>query len=244
MARTGITFSFAIVISILAIALPYANAGQDNPSPTPLKPYHLTYTASYNGWPITLHRTLKRNKDGYLLTTRASNFLGRIRESERFHLDEAGVIVPENYHYERNIFGKTRTETMDGDLTNGRSLSRRKGREYILDYTPGQLGPLSYQEVLAEDLRQGRERLCYSVINRGHIREYRFKRLGQETVETPLGRFTAEKVERLRDDDERETLIWFAKSLDYLPVKLVQREDGEQYEMTIESIDHDNVTTR
>lgn len=201
-----------------------------------LKPYHAVYQARYNGLAIEAHRYLKVTDNGYQLVTEAKNFLGRIHEEENFHLDANNQLIPDDYRYQRSIFGKSRTETLTVDHDANTSVTQRKGREYQLDFAPGQLGPLSYQLAMAADLSHGVETLSYQVIHRGDIKEYHYRRLAEVDMDTPVGRLRTLPVERVRDDSDRETLLWLAPELNYLPVRLVQKEDGETYEMTLKSI--------
>ena len=201
-----------------------------------LTPYQAVYSARYNGLPIEARRQLRPTDNGYEIITEARNFLGRIREEEQFHRDRTGRLVPDTYLYDRAILGKSRTETLAVDQVKGISLTRRKGREYLLDFSPGQLGPLSYQVAMARDLMAGKAELVYPVIHRGHLKEYRYRRIGEMELDTPLGKLRTVQVERVRDDSDRETLLWLAPKYHYLPVKLRQVEDGETYEMHIKSL--------
>lgn len=201
-----------------------------------LTPYHAVYEARYNGMPIEAHRQLQHTDKGYRIVTEARNFLGHIREEEHFQRDAKGRLIPENYVYDRKILGKSRKETIAVDPAKGISVTRRKGREQILDFSPGQLGPLSYQVVMARDLTAGATELSYPVIHRGHLKEYRYRRLGEAMLDTPLGKLRTVQVERVRDDSDRETLLWLAPDYHYLPVQLRQVEDGETYEMRLKSL--------
>lgn len=54
----------------------------------------------------------------------------------------------------------------------------------------------------------------------------RFETVGEESIEAPYGTYDAIRVER-RHDDGRTTTTWLAPTLDWLPVRVEQREDGE-----------------
>ncbi len=95
--------------------------------------------------------------------------------------------------------------------------------------------PLSYQFAMRQDLLDGRRELAYPVVRRGRLKEYRYLIQGEEILDTPLGELQTLKLKRDRDSSDRETYLWVAVNLDYLPVKLHQQEDGEDYEMLIES---------
>ena len=80
--------------------------------------------------------------------------------------------------------------------------------------------PLIYQLALRKDLIANKERFChitwYVAVTKQIIR---FERVGTETVKTPIGRFEAIKLRRVRENSTRNTLIWIAPSLNYSVVK-------------------------
>ncbi|MFA5493838.1 MAG: DUF3108 domain-containing protein [Porticoccaceae bacterium] len=224
------------LLLLLAVTAAHADEPPAAEKPPVLQPYHAVYQARYNGLPIEAHRYLRVTDNGYQLVTEAKNFLGRIHEEENFHVDADNRLIPDDYRYQRSIFGKSRTETVTVDHDANKSVTRRKGREHQLDFAPGQLGPLSYQVAMAADLSHDVETLSYQVIHRGDIKQYRYRRLAEVDMDTPVGRLRTLPVERVRDDSDRETVLWLAPELNYLPVRLVQKEDGETYEMTLKSI--------
>lgn len=201
-------------------------------SPTPFK---AEYSATYNGMPIAMSRTLERTLGLYKATTTASNFLGSIREEESFRVDEKAKLRPTQYHYQRAILGKDRSEDTTFDRSGRRVSSTYKGNTINLDSPSPILAPLSYQMQMQLDLLQGRKDFRYTVATRGKLKDYRYKVVRQEKLQTPLGTLDTMVMERQRDDDERKTLVWLAKKFQYLPVKLIQEEDGEHYEMQIKS---------
>jgi hypothetical protein len=59
--------------------------------------------------------------------------------------------------------------------------------------------------------------------------------VGKETLELPAGTFETVKILRLRENKKRETLVWCAPALNYLPVRIWQREkDDVEYESELE----------
>lgn len=66
------------------------------------------------------------------------------------------------------------------------------------------------------------------MVRRGSETNYTFERVGTETVKTPIGRFEAIKLRRVRENSTRNTLIWIAPSLNYSVVKMTQFKDGQE----------------
>ena len=84
---------------------------------------------------------------------------------------------------------------------------------------------LLYQITLMIDLMQGREKPQYAIADGGTLKDYDFSVLGEEKIDTPLGKLDTIKLKRI--DDKRHTVIWCAKSLDYLPVRIEQVEKDD-----------------
>ena len=200
-----------------------------------LTPYTLSYAATYNGMDISAERQLKLEGKRYELTTTAKTLFSSIEEEGAFLLDEKRGIIDQGYQYKRNILGIKKTEKLKYDREAGVAnyTTKKKKRQVTLE--TGYLNRLSYQVQLQRDLINQVSPLQYQVISRGRLKEYNFETQGEETLDTPLGKIKALKVKRIREDDERETLFWFAPEWNYLLVQLWQREEGgEDYKIVIQ----------
>ncbi len=206
-------------------------------SPLTLLPYQASYSATFNGMPIEAERELIKLEQGYRLETSASNFLGKMRETELLYLDTEGRIRIDGYTSKRSFFGSKRKEQLVIDHQRNKAIYTRKKKRRETDLQPDYLGPISYQLQLRRDLARPDSPLEYTVISHGKIKHYQFERLGDEVINTGLGDISALKIRRVRDNKERETIFWMAEKYDYLPVKVWQREeDGESYEMLLKSL--------
>ena len=219
---------------VLLIVGTIADAAQF-PPPLQPTPFEAKYSASYNGLPIETTRTLAKSGETFEAVTEADNFLGSIREAETFRVDDKGSVDSTSYQYSRSILGKERTENSSFTANGRRASNTYKGETLRFDSVDHLLGPLGYQTQMQLDLLRGASDLRYAVLSRGKIRDYQFARQGNEAISTSLGTLDTIVVDRLRTESTRKTRIWLAPNLGYLPVKLVQEEDGERYEMQIES---------
>jgi hypothetical protein len=202
---------------------------------TALTPYTLSYAATYNGMDISAERQLKLEGKRYVLTTTAKNLFSSIEEESVFLLDEQRGIVDQNYQYKRNVLGIKKTEKLSYDREAGVANYKTKKKKRQVTLEDGYLNRLTYQVQLQRDLINKVSPLQYQVISRGRLKEYNFETQGEETLDTPLGKIKALKVKRIREDDERETLFWFAPEWNYLLVQLWQREEGgEDYKIVIQ----------
>jgi hypothetical protein len=101
--------------------------------------------------------------------------------------------------------------------------------------------PLSLQIALRKRLSDAGGTLPAQPINLVVVeddkeKEYSFRVLGRESLETPLGRLDAIRLDRT-DDSKKQLRLWLAPSLDYLPVRVErQRGKGAVMRLKIETL--------
>jgi hypothetical protein len=85
-------------------------------------------------------------------------------------------------------------------------------------------------------LKQGKKDVTFNIADGGKLKEYRYKVVGHETLEVPAGTFATVKITKLRNNSRRETYVWCAPALNYLPIRIWQREtDDSEYTSDLES---------
>ncbi|MGH8511301.1 MAG: DUF3108 domain-containing protein [Gammaproteobacteria bacterium] len=72
------------------------------------------------------------------------------------------------------------------------------------------------------DLAAGKRSFAYQIVDGGEIKHYRFTYLGEEVVDTPLGKIRAVRLERRKEknNSKRSTTFWCAIRWRYLPVRV------------------------
>ena len=94
---------------------------------------------------------------------------------------------------------------------------------------------LLYQLTMMLDLKAGRKKLQYEIADGGTLKDYEFNVIGEEEIDTPMGKLHTVKLERV--NDVRHTTIWCAESLEYLPVRIEQVEkDNASLAMLIHEV--------
>jgi hypothetical protein len=100
----------------------------------------------------------------------------------------------------------------------------------------GTLDKLVMQLALLFELRDGSTEFQYPVAHEGRVKQYRFKQIGREKIELPMGEYNTLVVERL-DDDRDNTRIWSAPELNYFPVRFLERKkSGVKKELSLRTI--------
>ena len=196
-------------------------------------PFQAHYQVQVDGFNVgKLDRSLRHADDGSfvlesaLYTTGLAAFFKKDRTTERsiWQLDH-GHIVPMEYRFSHQGRGKDVVEALHFDWDQHRVTSLRDGKETEVPITDGTLDKMNYQIRLRSDLAAGKKDIDYTVADRGDIRTYRFRVLGEEQLDTKLGKLRTLKVERLSNNEKRKTVMWHAVDRDYLIVRLEQ-DDG------------------
>lgn len=165
-----------------------------------------------------------------------------VKETSLWTVDDQ-QIKPHQYLYQRNGGKKDKYLRMDFDWPENKVQIDDKVHPWELDIDAGTLEKHIYQVQLRLDLQQdpNQKVFNYLIADGGRIKHYQIERLEQETISTPLGKIDTVKFTRQRDrdsDKDRETTLWCAPALGYLPVKLEHIEkDGTKFTAVLRSLD-------
>ncbi len=221
---------------MLLTAASSALAEDTGPAPAPLlQPYQAEYTTTARGMTVTLERELKTDGEGgYTLTNGGKLLVVGFHEVAVFEVDKAQV-KPRSYIYQGTGLINRRREV---HFTPGSDTVRSLYKEewYELPYTEGTLDRMSQQEQLRLHLlskENPRENILVRIADGKRVKDYELVYVGDEVLETPLGPVNALHFERLHEDPDRESDIWFAPDWDYLMVKTVHIEDDKPVEVLL-----------
>jgi len=200
-------------------------------------PYEATYYGSYKGWRVdTTQKLEKRGNGQWRLSINADSALGSIVEKSFFKISTSGKIISQEYSYQKKILvNKSNLETLF-DWTKKHAITTgAKTGDVALQ--GGEFDNLNYQLALRCDLMAGKSSFFYPVVDRKEVDNLEFKIMGEEVLDTKLGKVNTVIVKRVRNNNNRITTLWFAKDIDYVMVKLLQeeRKDTEAYLLYIGS---------
>ncbi len=159
--------------------------------------------------------------------------------------------------YERSLFSQRngKLETLQYDYTqssrvNSRKLSIRvnpttkkvdvddRGKLRQLDHQDGAIDRhLVSLQLMCEMQRNNKKDIRLPVISRSSISEQLYRVVGDESLDTNLGRINTVKIERIRDNgDNRQTTIWLDKSRRYMPVRIEQIDEDDSMNLQIHAL--------
>jgi hypothetical protein len=157
-------------------------------------------------------------------------FKDKLHEISRGTLGETGV-RPDTYHYNRSGGSRERKAELSFDWQAMSVSNHVEDSRWEMEIPAGTLDKLVSQLAMMLALRNGKTDISFNIADGGKLKEYRFRVVGEETLELPAGTFDTVKITKLRDNKKRETYIWCAPALDYLPVRIWQREkDDAEYQ--------------
>lgn len=203
-----------------------------------------TYDVYRSGLKVAkMERRVVRQADGSLQLssdTRVTGLASLFRDDQIVETSiwkfDTGRIIPQYYEYRHTGSKKQRNVTIEFDWENHQITNSVNGSSWKMPAQEGMLDKLVYQYSIMLDLKAGKSDLSYRVADGGLEKVYEFRQVGEEIVETPLGKLQTVKHSRHFAEGDRQSVFWSAPELDYLPVKLENTDDGEKTVVLINSL--------
>jgi hypothetical protein len=229
--------------SLLAIALCLvAPALKQLASADELKPFEASYTWVWHGMTVAVSSVkLEQQQDKWVYASKSDpRGLGRMF-SERpvqqstLQVTEQGV-RPLHYKADDGTSSTKRDSDVQFDWEHNRATGVYEDTKIDMPLQPGTQDDLSVQIALMVELLAGRTPDRFLMIDKNTVREYRYTRDGQESIDTPLGKIDAVIYRSQKAGSPRVTRFWCAPSLGYIPMRVEQTKgDDVQWTMQVRS---------
>lgn len=192
-----------------------------------LEPFSARYSVQLNGFKVAeLERRLHIDGNGQHVLEQNTETTGLLALFKKDRLTERSALGyassqlrPLGYDAHYTSRSKNVTEHIDFDWQRNIAISRYKDQAAEIPLAGELMDKLSHQLFLSSDIAQGRQKLEYTVLDRGDIKHYTYQRLGTEELATARGRVQTIKVKR------KDTTLWLAPQWNYLLVQLIQKND-------------------
>jgi len=149
-----------------------------------------------------------------------------VSDYSRLKLDCRGI-VPVEHRRDDGTEEESHDVLVRFDVDRARAQSRYGGVDYEFDLPPGTVDPQSLPLAVMLDLAQGRAPGAYSALDRDKLKTYEFTALGEEELDTELGKLATLVFEEGRPGSSRSRKVWFAPGLGYVPVRMEYRRKGK-----------------
>ncbi len=233
--------TFILLISILGIFCQPAVSSTDSSNHVSnlFFPYKATYSTIWKkGLSLEVQgtQTLTKEDSHWFFEFKASTFFASLTENVSFQLKN-NQIRPENYYYKSQLLGKKREAKLTFDWEQMQVKNDIKNKPWKMDIHEKTIDKLGIQLQLRQDLKVGREELHYEIADGGRLKYWTFERIGTQKVKTSLGDLDTVKVVRTdNQNNDRESVFYFAPEYDFLLVKMKYVENKESYLLEIKSI--------
>ena len=225
---TGVSIAAIGALSMTAPTL--ASAKSVEPSSAN---YSFTIEDKYKG---TATRTL--NKSGntwkYNVNARVAG-VATAAQNSTFTINGNNV-VPTQASTTYKLLGVGRTHKLDFNPSSKKVVSNYRGKSTTLNMAQQAFDDLSLEVQIRQDLLNGKFSGNYYMAKKDKIEKTPFKKSGNTKITVPAGTFDTVRVDRVHDDNSRSTSFWLAPSLDYLPVKVSQINDGKKMDLELTKV--------
>lgn len=212
-----------------------------------LEPFQASYTWIWHGAPVAVSTLrLEQRSAGTWSYASSSEPRGlgvlyplRPRLESLLRVGDHGV-EPLHYHATDGTSADERGADVSFDWDTGRATGVYGGVPVDLALKSGVQDDLSIQIALLYALRQGRVPSNLSMIDKNSIRDYNYRQLGTETIDTRLGRIDTVVYASQHTGSPRVTRFWCAPTKGYVPMRVQQKRiDSVEWTMEIESLKTD-----
>ena len=229
---TALTTSASIAaIGALSMTAPTIASAKDiQPSSAN---YTFTIEDKYKG---TATRTLSKSSNTwkYNVDARVAGVASATQNST-FTI-KGNSVIPTQASTTYKLLGIGRTHKLDFNPSSKKVVSNYRGKSTTMTMAQQAFDDLSLEVQIRQDLLNGKFSGNYYMAKHDKIEKTPFKKSGTTKITVPAGTFDTVRVDRIHDDNSRSTSFWLAPSLDYLPVKVSQINDGKKMDLELAKV--------
>lgn len=195
--------------------------------------YSFTVEDKYKG---TATRTLSQSGNiwKYDVNARVAG-AASAKQSSAFVINGNNV-APTKASTTYKLFGVGLTHNLNFNAGKKQVTSTYKGKTVTLKMPQQAFDDLSLEVQIRQDLLNGKFSGNYYMAKKDKVEKTPFKNSGKTKITVPAGTFDTVRVDRIHDDNSRSTSFWLAPSLDYLPVKVSQVNDGKKMDLELTKV--------
>ncbi len=148
--------------------------------------------------------------------------------------------IPETFLHAARAAGQDRGWSADFDWQSGQVMTRHEEGESVLPLIADTWDPVSLGLVLRQRLQAGDGDWEMFVVDEDEIDAHRYQPTESEPLQTRLGCLEVVRVDRIREKKTRYSSGWYARDLDFIPVRLQHgKQGGREFNMHIRELVYD-----
>jgi Protein of unknown function (DUF3108) len=204
-----------------------------------LKPFEASYAWIWHSLNVAVS-TLTLEKSGDTWSYRSKSeprgigkaFSERPTQASTLRVTDTGT-QPLSYQASDGSTSTRRAIDVKYDWEHGRVTGIYEDSKVDLALNSGVQDDASVQVAMMVELLRGRTPDRFSLLNKNAVREYRYIREREATLQTPLGSIATVIYKSERDGSPRVTRFWCAPDRGYIPMR-VEQTRGKDVEWTME----------
>jgi hypothetical protein len=210
-----------------------------------ISPYTATYEVARNGTTIgRVDASLSRRDDGlwhYRIESEATVWYVRMlgvsaTESAWFQWHD-GRILPLTYHHVSREPGRDRFWQHQYDWEAGVSRTNTRDGQFVIELEPGTVDPLTLRAAAIQRIAEQAPAFAgfeLAVLERDEIETQQYRFVDRQRVEAAGRCFDTAVFQRFRKaGSSRNYTAFHARSLDWVPVRIVHEDDGTTMALTL-----------
>jgi hypothetical protein len=204
-----------------------------------LRPFEASYDWIWHGMTVAATRLkLEKSDDTWTYSSRSEpRGVGKLLSQRPKTVSvlklSADGVEPLSYKGDDGTSSQKRTVDVTYDWNRHRITGVYEQTPVDLPLTPGVQDDSSVQVAMMVELLAGRTPERFSLLDKDSVREYLYKREGEETLQTSLGRLATVIYSSQRKNSPHVNRYWCAPERGYIPVR-VQQKRGEDVQWTME----------
>lgn len=244
----------SLQLALLLAGIAPGGVSADDPAPATalaedagLRPYEVVYEFSAYGFTAgTVALTLRQETAAewtYISKSQPRGLFQLVHSAartvtSRMIIDQRGVRPLLSTDTEAG--DRAPQSTVHFDWAANRATGTVEGQAIDMELQRGVQDDLSAQVALISALNNGQAPTSLLVFDKSGIRDYSYKRVGEETLHTPLGEVATVIYFSQRAKAPRSTRYWCAPALGYIPVRVEQRRlDQVEWTMNLRHLRRD-----
>ncbi|EIJ43027.1 Protein of unknown function (DUF3108) [Beggiatoa alba B18LD] len=144
---------------------------------------------------------------------------------------------PLEYVYNQSSSRKPKFVHIKFDWANHLAKNIAPDKPWEIPIENGTVDMMLYQVILMQELQAGKRDLQYRIVDKGEVKTYIPRYLGDEQIDTGIGKLQTLKYERISENGKRKTTIWAAPKLHYLPVRVEHEERGDTFSLVLDTVE-------
>ena len=184
------------------------------------------YSIEYNGnsGQGKNHLRIQRDQNHYTVNFEVDHLLSNAQQQAHFELNNCKV-TPLSYRSTAKApFKKEQKQQLDFDWVTHQAHYSSTDEQKDFALAPILYDPLSFFFEARCELMAGQHEFSYPLIYKGRQKTHTYQVVGTEQINTGMGTLEALVVERQRSNPKRQTRLYVAPELGYLPIKIEHQE--------------------